>query len=342
MGRGVFGLVFVILLVGSALVVPGAPGVPAWRHSEDRADCVVVAPSASPEDIARARSGCERAVDRYTLLFGAAPPEGVLEVSDTVRVFASANEGDGWRMIWPTTDRIRESLAATSGAGADIERAVEEHWSTVLPHELGHLMLIADADRRRPEGIERRRLPDWFHEGITVFMEPTEYRSVEYGTLRAHAPFIPAIDDLLRFRIEAPEGLEGGATITRTFFPCASEEACDGRPYWNRSFSVRTRYYPDGRVVTDTIIHDAPPPPPTPLETQFYAYAATLVQYVHDRGGAAAMSALLDRYVRSEGAMVDLAGLPGLPGTPAAVEADWRRWFEGRIFGGQATSGLDP
>ncbi len=288
---------------------------------------------ADAADLAMAQAACDRAVDRYSLLFGDQPPVGTLEVTDSVRIFATVHEGAAWRMIWPSSARLRQSLEANPVDGASIDEAVDEQWGTVLPHELGHLMLIADAERRRPDGREARRLADWLHEGVAVFMEPSEYRRDEYLTLRAHRPFVPEIDDLVQFRVAAPEGLAGGSTITRTFYPCASAEACDGRAHWDRSFSVRTRYLADGNVVVDTLFHDAPPPPPTPLASHFYVYSATLVRYVHERGGSAALTTLIQRYVDSEDGNVLLAGLPGLAVTAERIEDDWRRWFELEFFG---------
>src|SRR5690606_917356 len=109
---------------------------------------------ADAADLALARAACDRAGERYALLFGGQPPVGILEVTDSVRVFATVHEGAAWTMIWPTSSRLRQSLDANPLDGVSIDEALDEQWGTVLPHELGHLMLIADADRRRPDGRE--------------------------------------------------------------------------------------------------------------------------------------------------------------------------------------------
>ena len=133
--------------------------------------------------------------------------------------------------------------------------------------------------------------------------------------------------------VEAVDDPEGGSTVMRTFYPCASEEACAGRPHWSRSFTVTTRQFPDGRVQVDTVFHDRPPPAPSPTGSHFYTYSAILVRYIHNRGGHSAMSTLLDRLVTSPDVVAPLAGLPGLPTTPRAVESDWNAWFRRWIFG---------
>jgi hypothetical protein len=277
-------------------------------------------------DHERARAACERAVDRFTLLYGVAPPAGVVEISDTVLFFSVAAHVPEWRMVWPTTEGIREYFGEPRGQQRS--EAVENHWLAVLPHEIGHLMLIAEADVRRPPELEPSRLPDWLHEGTAVWMEPPVTREPEYATLRALGPYIPPLAELTTLSVSGIGGRgEAGSTIVQTFFPCASEEGCGGRPHWDRIFSVRTRQYLDGTVQIDTTFHERPPPPPSPVAAYFYPYSATLVRYVYDRGGAAAMRELLDRYARDPQRRDALVGLPGLPADPRRLEADWREWF---------------
>lgn len=285
----------------------------------------------SPADVERARAGCARAVERFALLFGAPPPSGVVEVSDTVLFFAAAAYHPEWRMVWPTGERLREFFGDTAGENPAAADAVEEQWASVLPHEIGHLLLIAEGERRRPAGVPARRLPDWLHEGVGVWMEPAATRAVEYETLRARRTYVPPLRELMSMSIStlATRG-EAGSTIIQTFYPCASEEACAGRPHWSRTFQVRTRHFPDGTVQVDTSFVTGAPPPVTPLGSNFYAYSATLVRFLFDLGGPAAMNALLDRLVGAGSPTrdLDLAGLPGLPATPPRVEAEWRAWFE--------------
>lgn len=285
--------------------------------------------SGTPPDVALASAACDRAVERFTLLFGKSPPPVAVEVSDTLRVFVIETEASEWKIRWPDSARLRDFLAATTPDLDGLDEAVSLQWSAVLPHELGHLMLIAETDARRPSGSAARRLPDWLHEGIAVWMEPPAYRHSEYGILRALRPFVPQVDDITSLSISSPdERGEAGSTIHRTFYPCASEEACGGRPHWSRIFTVTTRTFPDGTVTVDTIFHEQAPPPPSPVGANFYAYSATLVRYLFDRGGASALDALLDRYARSsDNSEVSLARLPGLPTNAPRLEADWEEWF---------------
>jgi hypothetical protein len=317
--RGV--LVTLALLAGHALL-------PAPAHSQCR-----VTGASTGADLALARAGCDRAVERFTLLFGAPPPAGVLEVSDTLRSFAIEVYAPEWKMVWPSTRRLEDFFGA-SGDAAEAARQVEDHWKVVLPHELGHVLLIAEADRLRPPELPARRLPDWLHEGVGVWMEPPAHRADDLSTLRAYRPFVPAIDSILRFRIGSDgDAGAGGSTIVQTFYPCASEEACGGRPHWSRIFSVRTRYFPDGSVSADTIVHTEAPPPPTPLGSFFYTYSGTFVRFLYDLGGAGTMRALLEGLARSPDGELRLPGLRGLPATGGRLEAEWRDWFERWVFG---------
>jgi hypothetical protein len=302
-------------------------------NDSDPADSCRVVGSAPADDLERAREGCARAAERFRLLYGVPAPAGTLEVSDSARFFSIARSAPDWHFVWPTTDRLREFLGERVPEGRTLAEEVETQWVGVLPHELGHVLLIAEADARRG-GEPPRRLPDWLHEGTGVWMEPPTVRQEEYATLRAHRPFIPTLREITAFEAPRPaDRAEGGSTVIQTFYPCASEEACGGRPHWSRIFSVTTRQFADGRVQVDTVFHERPPPPPSPVGSSFYAYSATLVRYLFDRGGPAAMDTLLTRIVREGDGRSRLEGLPGLPDQAGALEADWREWFSRWIFG---------
>jgi len=283
-------------------------------------------------DLAAAQAACDRVNERFVLLFGSLPPAGTLEISDTVVFFAVGSQAPEWKLIWPTTSAMERFHGAGRPAGdRALAETIEMQWSTVLPHEIAHLMLGAEVELRRATG-PRRSMPDWLQEGVAVYMEPPGYRSGDAAMLRALRPYIPRLEDLLTLSIaDAVDDAEGGSTIVQTFYPCASEEACGGRAHWSRIFSVTTRQFPDGRIRVDTTVHAEPPRLPTPLEANFYAYAAMFVRYLSDQGGPAAMSALIDRLARMSGE-VSLDGLPGLPSGPARIEGDWRSWFGRWVF----------
>jgi hypothetical protein len=296
------------------------------------AECRVVG-DAPPSDLELARAACERAGDRFSLLFGVPTPSGVLEVSDSATFFAIEQSAPEWKLIWPTTRRLEEFLREQLSAGQTLEDAVANQWTAVLPHELGHVMLIAEADGRRLPGASPRRLPDWLHEGTAVWMEPPALREVEYMTIRARRPYVPPLAEIMAFETPRPTDRgEGGSTVIQTFYPCASEEACGGRPHWSRIFSVTTRQFGDGRVQVDTIFHERPPPMAGPLGSNFYAYSAALVRFLFDQGGARAMNELLTRAARAGVSTTALQGLPGLPSGRARLEGEWQQWFRRWIF----------
>lgn len=288
--------------------------------------------NADREDAAHVRAACERAAERFALLFGEEAPAGVVDVSGEVGYFEIHESEAGWRIASPDSERLARFLG---GEGDALDDALEMQWAVALPHEMGHAMLNAAAAARRGAGAAPRRLPDWLHEGVAVWMEPPAHRADEIGILRALRPYAPQVDSLLAITLGTPEDRgEAGSTIIRTFYPCASEEACGGRPHWSRIFSVTERTFADGTVQVDTTFHVEAPPPPSPMVANFYAYSATLVRYLRDRGGSAAMREVMDRYARAEDpATVTLAGVPGLPATTRGVQSDWEAWLEER-FGG--------
>jgi len=291
-----------------------------------RAECRVEGVG-SELDFELARAACDRVSDRFGLLFGVDAPAGSVELSDTVLFFSIAENAPRWRLVWPTSARMAEFFGERLAPGESVEEMIATQWSAVLPHELGHLLLIAEADARRPPEIPRRRLPDWLHEGVGVWMEPPTIRETEYAMIRALRPFIASVQELVTFQAPRPADRgEGGSMVIQTFYPCASEEACGGRPHWERIFSVTTRQFADGRVQVDTTFHERAPPSPSPVGANFYAYSAALVRYLFDRGGSTAARELLARLVGTPVPSTELAGLLGLPSTPREVEADWRRW----------------
>ena len=281
-----------------------------------------------PGDSARADAACTRAAERFQLLFGEAAPAGAVELSDEVGYFEMRDGGEGWLIVAPNSERLQAFVG-----GDDRDAALEVQWAVALPHEMGHAMLNAAAAALRGAGREPRRLPDWLHEGVAVWMEPPAHRADEVAILSALQPYVPAVDSLLALSISTPDQrAEAGSTLIQTFYPCASEAACGGRPHWSRIFSVTTRTFADGTVQIDTTFHQEAPPPPSPTVANFYAYSATLLRYLHHRGGAAAVRQLLRRYVEAGDLTVGLAGLPGLPSTPSGVQRDWEAWVRRWVF----------
>ncbi|MEX2583611.1 MAG: hypothetical protein WD766_10065 [Gemmatimonadota bacterium] len=313
-----------------AAILVGLAALLAPAHTSAQCRITGTAPA---EDLELARAACARAAERFDLLYGVVPPGGEIELSAEVGYFEVVTYAPAWKIVWPSSQRMAETFASVPLGEQTPGQAIEEQWSAVLPHELGHLLLTAAAHHRRTSDREPHALPDWIHEGTAVWMEPPAYRSSEYDILRALQPFVPSLEAIVRMSISTPSQRgEAGSTVSRTFYPCATAEACDGRPHWSETFTVTTRHFPDGRIHTDTTFHDAPPPPPDPLTANFYAYSATLVRYLYDRGGSAAMLSALDRSLASGDETPSLDGLPALPRGTGALQADWAAWIRRWIF----------
>jgi hypothetical protein len=327
-----------LVLLTVAFLAVATVGLPAALLAQCRIES-----TATAADLELARTACQRVEERFALLYGVPAPPGAIQLSDEIAFFEVEDYFPEWKLVWPTSERMREYFALAPPTDQTVDDAIRVQWSSVLPHEIGHLLLTAEAARRRPANDSARALPDWIHEGTAVWMEPPSYRESEYRIIRALQPFVPQLDTLLSLAISTPgERGEAGTTITRTFYPCASEPACGGRPHWSETFSVTTRQHPDGRVVIDTVFHAGPPPPPDPSAANFYAYSAALVRYLHYRGGAAALDALLERFADSSRATVPITGLPGLPSSPARVQQDWVDWVERWIFPDAPGSAPEP
>jgi hypothetical protein len=313
-----------ILLV-VAILLHGAP-------SRGVAQCVVES-AGDPGDRALATRACDQAESSFAMLFGRTSPAGRIEISDSITLFGYEQRAEGWRMIWPSSEQIRIRH------GSDLETSVEEElahqWQTVLPHEIGHLMLTRHLGPVRPVSDDQygTHLPDWFDEAVAVWMEPVDSREPEYEQMRRTSPFVPDLKALLEWThpvVKADMG-EGSVEIV-VHLPCARASECPGRGRWDETMEVRTRRFLDGDVVVDTMYSAAPLSAENPMDAYFYAYSAALLRYVIGNGGTPALNELLARWRVNPHVPDPLVGLPGLPATAEDLEDDWIRWFRRSIL----------
>jgi hypothetical protein len=213
-----------------------------------------------------------------------------------------------------------------------VEGEIAYQWSTVLPHEIGHLMLTRLVSTGVPivEGQYGTQLPDWFDEAVAVWMEPVGSRDAEIAQLQRSIVFVPPLQELLGWKhpiLGEGEIQSEGSVEVVVHLPCARRDPCLGRVRRDQTMQVRTQHRPDGSAVVDTTYLAASAPAGNSLDTHFYVYSSALLRYIVLNGGTPAIDALLDRWRRDPRAPNVLTGLPGLAESDREVASDWDNWF---------------
>jgi hypothetical protein len=286
-------------------------------------DPCVITGDAPRGDLARARSACSQARQRFTAILGDAPI-GTIQLSAT-QGLSTFTEGGRWTLTWPMSSRLVAGMPAV-GDGEAGHRFLDEQWQEVLPHELGHIMLGAFlySPGRVLGGEYGTYMPDWVDEAVAISMEPQSTRADRLAQARGFATR-PQLAEVLAFR-HPFSGSRIEAFSTRILSsppcdgPCARERPGDTR-------LITERVFRDGRVTIDTVYVSGERALETDPLARFYILSYALWAYVEARGGRAATDLLIERLRRNPRDVGAIVGLPGVPRTAPAVEADWRRWL---------------
>ena len=292
--------------------------------------CRVVG-DARRDDLARAERVCEQVRDRFTDLFQAPPPRGRIILSPEAAFWMEA-VGGRWTMRWPTSAALRESSRALIEQG-ELEGFLEEQWTLVLPHEIGHVALhayLGETSATAGGGATPHygtSLPDWFDEAVAVWMEPAASRAQRLARARSTSAGAPRLAEVLA-RDHPDPGSSDGAIFERAITRLPCKGICPGRISPSETQRITYRLGRDGRVTVDTTYGDDARVRADTLD-QFYGSAYATLLYVRERGGGAAVGRLFARLRGNPDDPAPLLGLPGLPGEPKALEADWRAWLSG-------------
>jgi hypothetical protein len=266
-----------LFLLGSPLPLSGA-------------ECEIVTMDALllPGDESRAKEGCEMARSRFTELFGGSAPGVRVRLWNEPSYRIGLQRGQAV-IIWPTSLAMAPRGADGEFADSDlIEAHLEEQWSTVLPHEIAHLLLAARFFPERPaapDGGYGTPFPDWLDEAVAIWAEPKENRRRRLEQARELSPTRLDLDSILG----TPHPASGNAAA-----------------YTPRDGSARQ--------ADDAL-------------WAFYPQAIAVLTFIHELGGSIAVQELADRLVVDPNDPLAILGLPGLPTDTDALLAAWEDWL---------------
>jgi hypothetical protein len=238
--------------------------------------------AATAEDAALALEACTAARARFEELFGRPVPDVRIEIRG-VPGYRVRAEGATAVVRWPASS----ALPRPASGGAAAERHAAMQWREMLPHEIGHALLVA---RFYPDGFEPHAgygtpLPDWLEEGAAIWSEPPATRRARLAQARALPPAQRDLHHIL------------GMT----------------HPALRNAAALASR--------------DGAPLPADPVLWAFYPQSIAVVAFVHAAGGRAAMLELVRRLLDGESATRALLGLPGLPSDDAGLRTAWDAWL---------------
>lgn len=245
--------------------------------------CLVAGPGVA-EDMARARAACDIARERFARLIGESAPRVQIVLREQTGYRTSADGGTAI-LYWPTGATLRTHL----GSGTAAERQIAQQWSDVLPHEIGHALMIAHfyptggASTHRGYGTP---LADWFEEAVAIWAEPDASRATRLAQARRLPPHRQDLERIL-------SGSHPAAANTAYL---ASRDA--GTPAANAALWA------------------------------FYPQSYAVLAFVHEHGGTTAVAELARRIRAGEGAGARLlVGLNGLPLSNADLLRLWQVWI---------------
>lgn len=170
------------------------------------------------------------------------------------------------------------------------ELHLENQWQEVLPHEISHLLLA-----------------------VRFFRDGRDAAPGEYGT-----PLPDWIDEGVAIWAEPKESREKRVAQAREL----PAEYLDLRRILEGSHPAA------GNSAAYTSRDGTARPADFELWA-FYPQSIAVLTFVHEHGGTAATSELVQRLINSPGNPLVLAGLPGLPDDFEGVEAAWKEWLAG-------------
>jgi hypothetical protein len=276
---------------------------------------------------------CAHLVGRFATLIDTLPMAGTASLKDGALFENNLGDEQAWTMQYARTDLFPAGLDA----------APDPRHRDVFWHEIAHewpFPLLQGGKHISTGYRYGTEAPDWLDEGWAVWAESSDLRTRRMRAIPADAR--PS----LRALVEMPHPISGTRPITAGGASSVGEvvavnvvvtspcRGCD----WIAD-SLRGKYRIDSVRVqvsgrTDTIVAwtSEPPMSLSPSSTleqrHFYPLAYSLLRYIRETGGTAAVRELIARYRRDPVPIAaTLEGLPGLPATIDALEAGWHAFL---------------
>jgi hypothetical protein len=284
---------------------------------------------------------CQHLVDRYATLVTRAPIPGTMLAGRGEVMLLDYGPGFRWR--------IEFEAAAQWDSGTQLRH--KQFRAGVGWHEVGHRWLYAEFDGVAHADTFTAKYgtpaPDWFDEGWAVWAEGSAQRTQRMERMPLDvAPSLAALVTM-RHPIQAQRDLEppstpaeaGKFSISSTVVaPCTGDCSYLPDSALGKYFVSTVTRSPSGRMDTTNVYLDS-----TQMAARtriskgtfeaehFYPLTYSLLRYIRETGGEAAVRALLDRYRADPTPRVEaLAGLPGLPASTEALERGWHAFLKER------------
>jgi len=269
-------------------------------------------------DFATLHRTCMYVRERFEVLFGRPASPITIQVGDTTAVTADVRGG---RVIYRQPSMAAMSRGRTSALPGD-EGILSREPATLLDHELGHMLLVAESGLD-PEGYGTP-LPDWADEAVAVWSESEEQRA-EWA--RAAAALDDVTLDLVAFSaLEHPTvgkpRFQHREVSTRVFR--CHVESCEGlRSIARDTFRIIHLIDVNGVSTVDTVFPEDSAFQTLDMTT-YYAVASTILRFFHARGGPALVNTLFERMRAGRTGAGTFSNLPRLPPDAEAVNREWR------------------
>ncbi len=302
------------------------------HDGDDRALCAISADGviSGPE-----RWPCQYLIDRFATLVAESPPPGSYVTADDPVFRFPLRAGEPWEFAFTGPRRWADTTPMR----------IRQFRANTELHEVGHFWLfpafygVAHADTFVTK--YGTAAPDWLDEAWAVWAEGAASRTQRFEQM----PGLNAPSLRMLVTMRHPERSSKGHQAARvdgtttsestTIDPCIG--SCDYLPDSLRGklMTRRITRLPNGSVDTTTTWATRAALDSTrraEIESKhFYPLAYSLLRYIRETGGEAAVRELLARYRADPTPRVEVfAGLPGLPTTIDAFERGWHAFLAER------------
>jgi hypothetical protein len=275
---------------------------PTPSHEPD--GCSVVG-NPDPQLAARAMAACVSARHRLEDLFGEPAATVKLHLVPELRLPS----------FWVAKDSVAAYVPTLPG-GADSLGSFQQ-WERSAPHEIAHALYNARTGILHPYGPGDG---DWFVEAVAIWAESDASRQNRIH--QAAGPYRHVVELPRVLSMHHPMQDSRGVSLERvTTSICRG--ICPDRP---DTLYIREMTRADGTRTVDTLSADSPILVQSEVATAFYATALAVLQFVHERGGPAAVRLIEERLRAGAGADA-LVNVPGLPPAFEDFSREWEEWL---------------
>ena len=275
--------------------------------------CQIVG-ATSDQDAWFAMQACEAAQVRFEELFRTA--------SGSVTIVLSGDTDDPraeWVLHWHTSNELRRFAKLGGLIGPEVDAYVARQWEESLPHEIGHVLVwqLLSTPWTPPVPNEYATpLVDWFEEAVAIWMEPRHLRNQRLAIARIFSSNLPPTQHIVYGQHPRDGESDRPAVVW-------------GRDYSDRLMKISVWEDADGRMSVDTQYVDYPDPSGHfDGSNYYYPQAFSLLAYIHEVGGNAAIDEIVRRLRTDPRDSDHLLNLPNLPADLEALDRAWRAWLK--------------